>query len=86
MSTAPATADGPLLTADGIPLKVSLQKSLRQAKLRAIMLVAPPLAFLIFLFVIPIGNMLMRSVDDTLINQVLPNTFEVFESWDKTFV
>ncbi len=84
MSTAPATAEGPLLTADGIPLKVSLQKSLRQAKLRAVMLVAPPLAFLIFLFVIPIGNMLMRSVDDTLINQVIPNTFEAFEAWDKT--
>ncbi|MFT5504524.1 MAG: putative spermidine/putrescine transport system permease protein [Gammaproteobacteria bacterium] len=83
MSTAPATVDGPIITADGIPLKVSLQKSLRQAKLRAVLLVAPPLAFLIFLFVIPIGNMLTRSVDDTLINQVLPKTFIAFEAWDK---
>lgn len=83
MSTAPATIEGPLITADGIPLKESLQKSLRRSKLRAILLVAPPLLFLIFLFIIPIGNMLTRSVDDKLINEVLPNTFEAFEAWDK---
>jgi putative spermidine/putrescine transport system permease protein len=83
MSTAPATIDGPLLTADGVPLKDSLQKSLRRSRFRALMLVLPPLLFLIFLFVIPIGNMLTRSVDDKLINQVLPNTFEAFEAWDK---
>ena len=83
MSTAPATIDGPLLTADGVPLKDSLQKSLRRSRFRALMLVTPPLLFLIFLFVIPIGNMLTRSIDDKLINQVLPNTFEAFEAWDK---
>ncbi len=83
MSAAPETVSGPLITADGIPLKESLQKSLRRSKIRAALLVAPPLLFLIFLFVIPIGNMLTRSVDDKLINQVLPNTFEAFESWDK---
>jgi len=84
MSTAPATIDGPLLTADGVPLKDALQKSLRRRRLRALLLVTPPLLFLIFLFVIPIGNMLTRSVDDKLINFVLPNTFEAFEAWDKT--
>jgi len=80
MSTAPATIDGPLLTADGVPLKDSLQRSLRRSRFRALMLVTPPLLFLIFLFVIPIGNMLTRSVDDKLINAVLPNTFEAFEA------
>jgi putative spermidine/putrescine transport system permease protein len=83
MSTAPATIDGPLLTADGVPLKASLEKSLRRSKVRALLLVAPPLLFLIFLFVIPIGNMLTRSIDDKLINNVLPETFEAFEAWDK---
>ena len=84
MSTAPATIDGPLLTADGVPLKDSLQRSLRRSRFRALMLVLPPLLFLIFLFVIPIGNMLTRSVDDNLINDVIPLTFEAFETWDKT--
>lgn len=83
MSATPESIDGPLLTADGVPLKESLQKSLRQARLRAALLVAPPLLFLVFLFVIPIGDMLTRSVDDTLINKVLPRTFEAFDAWDK---
>jgi putative spermidine/putrescine transport system permease protein len=83
MSASPGTIEAPLLTADGVPLKESLQKSLRQARLRAVLLVAPPLLFLVFVFVIPIGNMLTRSVDDTLINNVLPRTFEAFDAWDK---
>ena len=83
-SNAPAINDGPLLTADGIPLKVSLEKSLRQSRRRAFFLVAPPLAFLVFVFVIPIGNMLTRSIDDNLVNEVMPRTFEAFEAWDKS--
>jgi putative spermidine/putrescine transport system permease protein len=56
----PASAQ-PLLTADGIPLKTSLQRSMRRSKLRAICLVLPPLIFLLGLFIIPIGNLLTRS-------------------------
>ncbi len=82
-STAPTIQEGPLLTADGTPLKVSLEKSLRQSRRRAMLLVGPPLAFLVFVFVIPIGNMLTRSVDDNLINDVMPRTLAAFEAWDK---
>ncbi|MFV2031481.1 MAG: ABC transporter permease [Gammaproteobacteria bacterium] len=85
MSTVQAALpSGPILTADGIPLKVSLQKSLVRSKMRAIALVAPPLLFLLILFIIPIGNMLTRSVDDALVNRVFPTTLEAFEAWDKT--
>ena len=82
-SNPPITDQGPLLTADGTPLKVSLQRSLRQNRNRALLLVAPPLLFLIILFVIPIGDMLFKSVDDKLVNDVLPRTFVEFEEWDK---
>jgi len=85
MTTAQAAApEGPILTADGTPLKEGLQKSLRRSKMRAMGLVAGPLLFLLILFIIPIGNMLTRSVDDSLVNRVLPTTFEAFEAWDKT--
>jgi putative spermidine/putrescine transport system permease protein len=85
MTTAQAaTPEGPILTADGTPLKESLQKSLRRSKLRAMGLVAGPLLFLLILFIIPIGNMLTRSVDDSLVNRVFPTTFEAFAAWDKT--
>ena len=83
MNTQAAGADGLLLTADGTPLKVSLQKSLKRSRRRAILLVLPPLLFVVFLFVLPIGNMLTRAVDDKLVNEVLPTTFAEFEKWDK---
>ena len=78
----PASAQ-PLLTADGTPLKVSLQRSMRRSKLRAIGLVLPPLLFLLGLFIIPIGNLLTRSTDDTLINYQLPLTFAMIDQWDR---
>ena len=77
------TASEPLLTADGTPLKVSLERSLRRSKLRATVLVLPPMVFLVILFVIPIGNLLTRSVDNTLITEALPRTFTAFEKWDR---
>ena len=83
MATVENTASGPLLTADGTPLKVSLGRSLRRSKLRGILLVLPALLFLIIIFVVPIFNLLSRSVDDTLVNRALPRTFVAFESWDR---
>jgi putative spermidine/putrescine transport system permease protein len=77
------TTTGPILTTDGIPLKVSLQKSERRNKIRAVLLVAPLLFFILFTFLIPIGDMLFRSVDDSYINTVFPKTFEKYKKWDR---
>jgi ABC-type sugar transport system permease subunit len=74
------TAAGPILTTDGIPLKVSLQKSERRNKIRAFLLVVPLLFFILFTFLIPIGDMLLRSVDDSYINTVFPKTFEKYKN------
>ena len=83
MTNSPPVSVQPLLTADGIPLKTSLQRSMRRSKLRAICLVLPPLIFLLGLFIIPIGNLLTRSTDDTLINYQLPLTFAMIDQWDR---
>jgi len=77
------TTAGAILTTDGIPLKVSLQKSERRNKVRALLLVAPLLFFILFTFLIPIGDMLFRSVDDSYINTVFPKTFEKYKKWDR---
>jgi putative spermidine/putrescine transport system permease protein len=77
------TTAGPILTTDGIPLKVSLQKSERRNKIRAFLLVSPLLFFILFTFLIPIGDMLFRSVDDSYINTVFPKTFEKYKKWDR---
>ena len=82
MASNASTVSQPLLTADGTPLKVSLKRSMRRSKLRAIGLVLPPLLFLMLLFIIPIGNLLTRSVDDRLINYQMPLTFSIIEKWD----
>ncbi len=73
---------GQLLTNDGVPLKESLRKSLRRSKIRSFLLILAPLLFILILFVGPIGSLLSRSVDDSLINQVFPETFAQYEEWE----
>ncbi|ARJ47617.1 ABC transporter permease [Candidatus Pelagibacter sp. RS39] len=71
-----------ILTTDGIPLEVSLKKAERKNKIKAFLLVAPLLFFLIITYVFPIGDMLFRSVDDKMVTQMLPKTFKAMENWD----
>ena len=71
-----------ILTTDGLPLKVSLRKTERKNKIRAFLLVFPLLLFIIVTFVVPIGDMLLRSVDDSQINNVYSKTFEEYNKWD----
>ncbi|MFO1166437.1 MAG: ABC transporter permease, partial [Paracoccus sp. (in: a-proteobacteria)] len=53
---------GTLKTADGQPLAKALARSSRRARRRAIKLVLPLLLFGLITFVVPIGQMLQRSV------------------------
>ena len=71
-----------ILTTDGIPLEVSLKKAERKNKIKAFLLVAPLLLFLIITYVFPIGDMLLRSVDDKMVTEMLPKTFKAMEKWD----
>ena len=73
---------GPMLAADGTPLKKSLARALRQQKLRALMLIAPLLIFVMVTFVIPIGDMLLRSIKNDIVADTLPATVEVLSDWD----
>ena len=56
--------DDVMRTADGTPLKLSLQRAQRRQKQRTFFLVVPLLVFILFSFVFPILNMLTRSVED----------------------
>ena len=76
------TSNTEILTTDGIPLKASLRKTERKNKIKAFLLVFPLLLFIIITFVVPIGDMLLRSVDDSHINTVFPNTFDEYKKWD----
>ena len=71
-----------LTTRDGIPLKVSLAKALRREKMRALVLIAPLLLFIVITFAAPIADMLFRSVENGIVSETLPRTVETLSEWD----
>ena len=73
-----------LKTADGISLKVSLQRSLRRKKRNALLLVAPLFLFILVTFLFPIFDMLIRGVDNKITSEILPTTVIELENWDPT--
>ncbi|WP_021029089.1 ABC transporter permease [Litchfieldella anticariensis] len=72
----------PLTTADGVPLKTSLRRAVRRSKVKAFLLVSPLLLFLVIAFVMPIFDMLWRSVDNPEVSSTLPRTVAALEGWD----
>ncbi|MGO3771180.1 MAG: ABC transporter permease, partial [Vreelandella alkaliphila] len=79
MSEPPAA---PLTTADGVPLKVSLRRAVRRSKIKALLLVAPLLAFLFIAFLMPLFEMLWRSVDNPEVSTHLSRTVAALEDWN----
>ncbi|MFC3702976.1 ABC transporter permease [Reinekea marina] len=72
------------LAADGRPLEQSLQRALRRQKLRALMLIAPLLLFVLLTFIAPIADMLYRAVDNRIVSETLPRTVELLPSWQES--
>ena len=73
-----------LTTADGSSLKQSLQKSLRKRKLNALLLVAPLFFFILLTFLMPIYEMLARSVENSITSKILPTTVIALADWNPT--
>ena len=71
-----------VLANDGTSLKRSLAISLRRQKIRALMLIAPLLFFVLLTFIAPIGDMLFRSVENNIVSDTLPRTVKVLSEWD----
>jgi putative spermidine/putrescine transport system permease protein len=80
--TANTASDGPMLAADGTTLKSSLNRALRRQKLRALMLIAPLLIFVLLTFIAPIADMLFRSVENQIVSETLPRTTAALADWD----
>ncbi|KJZ20468.1 ABC transporter permease [Loktanella sp. S4079] len=72
----------PVLAADGTPLKASLKRALRRQKMRALLLIAPLLLFIMLTFIIPIGQMLFRSIENQIVSDTIPRTVAALDSWD----
>jgi len=72
----------PVLAADGRPLKASLNHALRRQKIRALLLIAPLLVFVLITFIAPIGDMLFRSVENDIVSNTIPRTVVALDDWD----
>lgn len=72
-----------MVTSDGTPLKVSLQRSMRRAKIRALLLVAPLGLFIFFSFVMPIFSMMQRSMQNPEVINQLPRSTQELRGWDQ---
>ncbi|WP_150525316.1 ABC transporter permease [Roseibium sediminis] len=71
-----------LTTQDGKPLKQALASALRREKLRALLLIAPLLIFVLLTFAAPIADMLFRSVENGIVEDTLPKTVDALQAWD----
>lgn len=78
------TSSGPMLAADGTPLKKSLSRALRRQKIRALALIAPLLLFVVITFIIPIATMLFRSVENQIVSNTLPEATIALQAWDES--
>ena len=66
---------------DGL-LRAKVWRAEGDARFRAFLLIAPLLLLLLIGFVLPIGAMLLRSVDNEITPRTLPQTTAVLERWD----
>ncbi|MEQ8391632.1 MAG: ABC transporter permease [Thalassospira sp.] len=78
------TTEGLVLAADGRPLKQSLRRALLRQKVRALMLIAPLLLFVVVTFVVPIFSMLFRSVENDIVPVTLPGVVTELAEWDSS--
>lgn len=69
-------------TADGVPLKVSIARAMRRNRLFSLGLIAPLFLFILFSFLLPIFDMSLRSIDNSVVPSVLPQTVVALEDWN----
>ena len=69
-------------TSDGELLSVKLKKVERRRRTTAFLLSAPLLFFIIFAYLIPIFQMLGRSIDNVQMHDFLSNTHDIMQTWD----
>jgi len=84
MAVAATGSNNALTTADGTPLKASLARAERRNRNRALLLVAPLFGFILVFFLVPIADMLIRSVDNTVVGEILQRSVPLLSEWDET--
>lgn len=73
---------GPLVAADGTPLKRKLAKAMFRSRVRAFGLAFPLVAFVIVAFIVPIISLLWQSVHDPRFSNLMPTISAELKNWD----
>ena len=73
-----------IMTVDGVPLKISLHRAERTKKIKSFLFLVPTLAFILITFIIPISDMLFRSVHIPEVGRLIPKTIESLQAWNGT--
>ena len=73
---------GPILTRDGVPLKVQLHRAERLNRLKSLAMILPLLLFLLLVFLMPLVTMLKKSVDNPEVVGAMPKTVAAIRAWD----
>jgi putative spermidine/putrescine transport system permease protein len=68
-----------VIDSDGLATR--LAKAERRGKIRAVLLVAPLLAFVLLSFVIPIGNIVVQAVYNDVVSSSMPKTAAALAAW-----
>jgi putative spermidine/putrescine transport system permease protein len=71
-----------ITTADGTPLKLSLHRAERAKKIRSFIFLVPTLTFIFITFLIPIADMLFRSVHTPEVRALLHHSVKSLQGWD----
>ncbi len=78
--------DGMRLEArNDLPLRAKVKRAERRREIKAAALIVPLLLFLAVTFIVPISELLLRSVHDPEVQRILPNAARAMQDWDGAY-
>lgn len=84
MTASKDLSEGKEVVVGGKELRARLARSTRREKIKAFLLVVPLLAFIIVMFILPLADMMFRSVDNGPVAELMPRSAEVLKHWDSS--
>ncbi len=82
MSAMTATPSGPLSSADTSKLQQQLYRAERRNRFKSLALIAPLVLFLLLIFLLPMGLMLKKSIENPDVATLIPRTSSALADWD----
>ena len=79
----PASPPPSAAEAQALTLAKALARAEGRRKRQALLLTLPLLAFLVAVFILPIGALLLRAVENPEVARALPRTAEALSGWDR---